>query len=137
MLTIELDGKNYDLSEEHCLALLDDEEKPLKSLKLNQLLEWMAASDRLYFEKVYYDVACDQCGGNRSKTSKYYQYLEAHFYLFAKDGQVVKTSLDQDYKEQSLLKLMKEKLVDDSYLVSVNICPACGTFSVDLEYDTF
>lgn len=133
----EYNGRSYNLEAKACEGFFNDEEYPIQGAGVETVLEALLGSDRAYFEMVYYDLACDSCHANRREDSKVFGYLESHFYLFAKNGKYVMNSLDPSYREQSFNKLEKEGLVNQSYLVSINVCPSCGAYAMDLENGPF
>lgn len=135
--TLMNDTKPITLSQENCSYFVNDEERPINGLDLDMIFELLSGSDLVDFHKEYYDVPCEICNKNRKEGSKHFDYLEFHFYVFSKGADYVMSSLSEDYKGTTLPRLLKEGVVDGSYIVSINVCDKCGDYSVDIEYGLF
>ena len=132
--TFNYNEKTFELDAEKCAFFLNDEEKPILGIGVQGILEEMAQSDMVDFAKAYYDQACENCHKNRREGSKYFEFLEFHFYLFAKAQKYVMSSLSVAYEYRTLPDLLAEGIVDSSYIVSINVCEKCGDYTIDLEY---
>lgn len=132
--TFDYKGKVLTLEEEACSFFMNDEEKPLAGLGIGDILSEMAHSDLVEFHKEYYDQGCEGCHKNRKDGAKYFEFLEFHYYLYAKDGQFVMSSLSAGYNHKTLPDLFDEGILDASYIISVNVCELCGDYTIDLEY---
>lgn len=86
------------------------------------------------FTKEYYDAPCENCLF-KDNPKKIYSFLEYHFYIFTKDGDYILSSLSEGYEESTLEYSLKSKTINDSFLVSIAVCPNCGNYSVEIESD--
>lgn len=132
--TFIYNNQSYELKSSDCSFFMNDDEQPLLGVNVEKILEEMAQSDLVAFHKAYYDQACEACHKNRQEGSKYFDFLEFHFYLFAKEESYIMSSLSEAYEDQTLPDLIDEGIVDSSYIVSINVCEKCGDYTVDLEY---
>ena len=132
--TFTYKDQSFELNASACSFFMNDEEQPLQGIEVEGILEEMVASDKVSFHKEYYDQACEGCRKNRRESAKYFEFLEYHFYLFAKDQQYVMSSLSPAYELKSLPDLLEDGIVDSSYIVSINVCELCGDYTIDLEY---
>lgn len=135
--TFTNESKEIVLSTDKCSYFVNDEERPIEGIDIGSILELLNGSELVEFHREYYDVACESCHSNRREGGKYYDYLEFHFYLFSKDSNFVMSSLSESYKDTTLPRLLKEGIVDGSYIVSINVCDRCGVYSIDIEYGLF
>ena len=127
-------GNTYSLDSEKCSFFVNDDDQPIEGVNLEVILKEMDHSDLVAFDKMYYDQACEGCHKNRKEGAKYFDFLECHFYLFAKDSQFIMSSLSADYEYNTLPDLMNKGIVDASYIVSINVCPICGDYTVEITY---
>lgn len=135
--TLKYMDKDILIDEEKCGFFLNDEDQPIEGFAMKELFEILNQTDAAYFDLEYYDQRCEACGKNQREGSKYYKFLECHFYLFAKGNQYVMSSLSLEYEYKTLPDLLEKGIVDGSYLISINVCPECGDYTVDLEYGLF
>lgn len=122
--------KNFELKEENCEYINNEE---LENFHIATVLDILCKSENVDFEREYYDSCCDQCRGNRKDDTKFFQFLEYHFYIFTKDGKYVLSSISKEYETTTYTALMKEKKIDNSYIVSVLVCNNCETWAVEIE----
>lgn len=134
MNTISYEWKQevYPLETTKLIDLYQDEQVVLEEITKEQIFE-MLAGKIVQVEKEYYDQGCEVCHFKKDGEEKYYGFLEAHFYIFAKEGKLVGNSLAGDYEALSFRQLEKQGKVDQLYLVSFIICMHCGSFSVEIE----
>lgn len=132
--TFTYNQKEYTLVPDKCSFFMNDEETPIEGIDVSGIINEMAQSDMVAFDKEYYDQACEACHRNRQEGAKYFEFLEFHFYLFSKEQRYVMSSLSDAYEYKTLPDLLNEGTVDGSYIVSINVCPICGDYTVDLEY---
>ena len=128
------DNKSYTLEGDKCSLFFNDEAQPLEGIDARTILAELERSDMVSFDREYYDQACEVCHKNRNEGAKYFSFLEFHFYLFSKGDKFVMSSLSPAYEYKTLPDLLEEGTVDGSYIVSINVCPMCGDFTIDLEY---
>ncbi|PKM53599.1 MAG: DUF3785 domain-containing protein [Firmicutes bacterium HGW-Firmicutes-5] len=129
--------KKIILDSEKCSIFLNDEDNPLSGITVEEILELLHDNDLVDFSMEYYDQGCEACHNNKSDKSNSYRFLEFHFYLFAKAGKYVMSSLSKAYEEKTLPRLLNEGIVDGTYIVSINVCEVCGDYTIELEYGLF
>lgn len=134
---LETIDKKFVLNEENCSYFINDEEEPISGIEIEDIIKLLNESDEVLFLKEYYDQGCEACENNKREESQYYDYLEYHFYVFAKDGNYVISSISKEYAETSYTRLVNDKIVDASYIVSITACISCGEYSIELEQGTF
>ena len=64
---------------------------------------------------------------------KFFAFLGYNFYIYTKNGEFVISSIDKEYEGLSFNRLQKAGKVDNSYIVLVNVCKHCGSYSVEIE----
>ncbi|MEG0773204.1 DUF3785 family protein [Clostridium sp.] len=124
------EGKEFELREENCDYINNEE---VENLQISTVLELLNAGKEVDFAVEYYDTCCDECKFNRKDDTKFFQFLEYHFYIFTKDNNYVLSSISEEYKNVTFGYLIKEKKVDNSYIVSVLVCKNCGTWTIEVE----
>lgn len=127
------EGREYKLNEENLDYFVNDEENPIKNINLDKVLEIMANSDELDFAKEYFDMPCGECKEGVSENKKFFAFLGYNFYIYTKNGEFVISSIDKEYEGLSFNRLQKAGKVDNSYIVLVNVCKHCGSYSVEIE----
>ncbi|MDF1617692.1 DUF3785 family protein [Petrocella sp. FN5] len=131
------EDKKIILESEKCSMFLNDEDNPISGVTVEEILELLKESERVESSMAYYDQGCEVCHKNKSDTSHSYRFLEFHFYLFAKEGKYVMSSLSKSYEDKTLPRLLNEGTVNGTYIASINICENCGDYTIDLEYGLF
>lgn len=131
---VKYEDIHFELEADQCSYFVNDEETPIEGVDPELILKELAQSDRVYFQKEYYDQGCEKCRKNRKEGAKYFDYLEFHFYLFSKNGSYVMSSLSDNYDTMNLPDLLKSGTIDGSYIVSVNVCQQCGDYTIDMEF---
>ncbi len=127
--------RSYELKEENCQGILNDEEKPVGGLELINVLGLLKQHPEVRFDLEYFDSACESCRFGRAEKLKTFKFLEYHFYAFTKNGQYVVSNISPEYT--TFKDLLRKKTVDESYLVSVIICEHCGEFAIEIECGDF
>ena len=56
-----------------------------------------------------------------------------NFYIYTKNEEYVISTLDKEYEGLSFKRLMKSGKVDNSYIVMINVCKHCGSYSIEIE----
>ena len=131
---VKYGDQSFEIEEGQCSYCVNDEENPIEGVDPGLILGELAQSDKVYFQKEYYDQGCEVCGKNRKEGAKYYDFLEYHFYLYSKAGKYVMSSLSAEYDHKILPDLLKNGTIDGSYIVSVNVCEQCGDYTIDMEF---
>lgn len=127
------EGKEYILSQKNCSHVINDEEKPVKGISLEKVLNILNESNEIDFDIEYYQEACPECLAGVKEKQKFFGFLEYHFYIFTKNGEYVISDIDKDYKGLSFNKLSRNGKVDDSYIVSIIACENCQDYIVQIE----
>ncbi|SFD43322.1 DUF3785 family protein [Clostridium uliginosum] len=131
------DNKDYVLSEENCDGIFyesEEENDDVKDVSLDMILTALSQGENINFTKEYY---CDKClCDNQEQLNKSYCYLEYHFYIYTKEKHYIINTICEEYKDTSYNKLFRAGKIDDSYIVSIIVCPHCSTYSVEIEQCT-
>lgn len=53
--------KEYELNESNCSGLLNDEEKPVSNIDLDEVLRLLNQDENIDFDLEYYQEACPEC----------------------------------------------------------------------------
>lgn len=125
--------KNYKLDEGNCKELINDEEKPVKGIRVSEILQLLNDYDGADFEVEYYDQPCEICRTGKAEKAKYFSFLEYRFFIYTKNGAYVISNISKDYENTSYNKLLKKKEVDNSYIVSVVVCIHCGDYFIEIS----
>lgn len=125
--------KEYELNAINCSGLINDEEKSVSNIDLNEVLRLLIQDENIDFDLEYYQEACPECLSGVKEKQKFFGFLEYHFYIFTKNGKYVISDIDTDYEGLSFNKLSKAGKVDDSYIVSIIICEHCNDYIVQIE----
>lgn len=125
------DDKEFVL-EENNLTYIDNEE--VEAFDLEEVMELLnETNEEIDFDYEYFADKCEECGGGRTLDNKHYGFLEYHFYIFTKDGKYVMSNISKEFEDTSYTKLVKEKKIDNSYIVSILLCEDCKTYSIAVE----
>ena len=134
MFKFTFDEKEYILNDENFDTLINDDEKPVKDIDKNTILELLNNSlEEIDFSEEFYIEACTKCLTGIKEKAKFFPFLEYHFYIYTKDGKYVISTIDKDYEGKSFNKLSRANLVDDSYIVSIIICKPCNDYIIQIE----
>lgn len=120
------------LDKEKINVFFNDEENPISNINEETILN-IIEDRELDFEKAYYSLTCEECGGEKVENERAYKFLEYHFYIYTRNGEYVTNSLDVEDNETSFIKLQREGKVDNSYIVSIIVCSNCGAFTIEIE----
>lgn len=129
----EFNEKEYELNEANCSGMINDEEKSVSNIDLDEILNLLNQSEDVDFDLEYYQEACPECLNGVKEKQKFFGFLEYHFYIFTKDGKYVISDISKDYEGLSFNKLSRAGKVDDSYIVSIIICEHCLDYIVQIE----
>jgi len=131
---INYEEKEYILSEENCIDLLNDDERPVSKFDLKEAIELLNKTEKdAEFDTEYYQEACPDCLYGVKEKQKFFAFLEYHFYIFTKNGEYGISDISNEYSGKSFNKLSRGNEVDDSYIVSVIVCKNCCKFVVQVE----
>ena len=134
MFKFTFDEKEYILNDENFDELINDDEKPVKNIDKDMIIELLNNSpEEIIFDEEFYIEACPKCLKDIKENEKFFPFLEYHFYIYTKDGKYVISTIDKDYKGKSFNKLSRANLVDDSYIVSTIICKHCNDYIIQIE----
>jgi hypothetical protein len=125
--------KEYELGERNCSGVLNDEEHPVRGIDRLELLELLNQQEIVDFDIEYYDQPCEKCLSGENEKSNYFKFLEYHFFIYTKKGEYVSSSISKDDENMTFHKLLKKGIVDNSYIVSVAVCVACGEYFIEIE----
>jgi hypothetical protein len=126
-------NKTFELNEGNLGYMYIDEEHPITGFESSQVLELLNQAEEVVFDLTYYGQPCQNCNAGREEKAKHFDFLEYHFYIFTKEGHYVISNLSKEYTDTSFNRLLKEGKVDNSYIVTVMVCPNCGEYSVEIE----
>lgn len=130
---LNYEDKSWQLTKDQCQGLFNDELLPIESFDFDTVMGWMQHMDSESFELEYFEDDCEVCPPKARGKKKLVPYLEGHFYVFTKAGKPVVTSIDPGYEMGSFERMQLMGEVDQSYILSVIVCPSCGTFQLSLE----
>ena len=123
----------YVLNANNCSELINDEEKPVKGITVDSILNMLNEADDVDFDIEYYQEACPECLAGVKEKQKFFGFLEYHFYILTKNGGYVIIDISKEYKGVSFNKLSRQGKVDDSYIVSIIICEKCQDYIIQIE----
>lgn len=127
------EDKEYLLNEENCSELINDEEKIVSGISIDNILDMINNAEDIDFDVEYYQEACPACLAGVKEKQKFFPFLEYHFYIFTKDGKYVISDICKEYKGLSFNKLSRQGKVDDSYIVSIIVCKSCNDYIIQIE----
>ncbi|WP_018589338.1 DUF3785 family protein [Terrisporobacter glycolicus] len=134
MFKFNYDEKEYILNDENFDELINDDDKPVKDIDKDMIIELINNSlEEIIFDEEFYIEACPKCLKGIKEKEKFFPFLEYHFYIYTKEGKYVISTIDKDYKGKSFNKLSRLNLVDDSYIVSIIICKHCNDYIIQME----
>lgn len=123
----------YILNANNCSELINDEEKPVKGITVDSILNMLNEADDVDFDIEYYQEACPECLAGVKEKQKFFEFLEYHFYILTKNCEYVISDISKEYKGLSFNKLSRQGKVDDSYIVSIIICEKCQDYIIQIE----
>lgn len=125
------DDNEFVLSEDN-LTYIDNEE--VEEFDLEEVMELLNnTNEEVDFDYEYFADKCEECGGGKTQDKKHYAFLEYHFYIFTKAGKYVISNISKEFENTSYGKLVKERKIDNSYIVSILLCDECKTYSIAVE----
>jgi RNase P subunit RPR2 len=129
----DFDEKEYILEENNLEYFVNDENEELEGIDVERVLELLSNSNKVDFQRAYYESYCSNCKDGKEEKKKIFDFLEFYFYAYGKDNKFITSSIDNEYQKKSFTRLNREGVVDKSYLVTVIVCKNCGTYSIEVE----
>lgn len=133
MYSFKHEDRVYALEESLCDCIFNDELAPIRAAEFKHIASMFENLEQDAFQIEYYDDPCESCPPKPRGKKKLVPFLEAHFYLFTKQGEVITTSISPNFEAGSFDALLESGEVDQSYVLSAIVCPICGHFLVDIE----
>ncbi|MDZ4992699.1 DUF3785 domain-containing protein [Clostridium perfringens] len=130
MFSFTFDEKEYNLSEDKLIYFFNED---VDDFDIDKLFEILNNSEKVSFGKAYYDGPCEDCKFGLDEKRKSFPFLEFNMFIYTKNGKFVISNIEKSYEGLTYNKLLREKKVDKSYLVNINVCKNCGNFAVDIE----
>ena len=130
MFSFTFDEKEYTLSEDKLLYFFNED---VEGFDIDKLFEILNSSEGISFGKAYYDGPCEECKCGLEEKKKSFPFLEFNMFIYAKNGKFVISNIEKAYEGLTYNKLLRDKKVDKSYLVNINVCKNCGNFAVEVE----
>ena len=125
--------KEYILNEQNWEYFVNDEVNPIMDVNEEKIIEILNNSDKVDFSKAYFDLPCENCKTGLEEKKKFFDFLGFNFYIYAKDRKYVVSTLDREYEGMSFNRLQKSGKVNESYIVIINVCKHCGSYSIEIE----
>lgn len=125
--------KEYILNEQNLEYFVNDEINPIMDVNEEKIIEILNNSDKVDFSKAYFDLPCENCKTGLEEKKKFFDFLGFNFYIYAKDRKYVVSTLDREYEGMSFNRLQKSGKVNESYIVIINVCKHCGSYSIEIE----
>ena len=125
--------KEYILNEQNLEYFVNDEVNPIMDVNEEKIIEILNNSDKVDFSKAYFDLPCENCKTGLEEKKKFFDFLGFNFYIYTKNQEYVVSTLDKEYEGLSFKRLMKSGKVDNSYIVMINVCKHCGSYSIEIE----
>ena len=117
--------KEYILNNDNLEYFENDEVNPLDDINEEKVIEILNNAENVEFSKAYFDLPCSKCKAGVEEKKKFFDFLELNFYIYAKDGKFVISTLDKKYEGLSYNKLQKSGKVNKSYIVIIDVCKNC------------
>lgn len=127
---LQYEDKEFELKEENCDYINNEE---VENFNISTVLDLLNKGEEVGFTAEYYDSCCEKCKFNRKDDTKFFEFFEYHFYMFTKDNNYVLSTISPEYKDVTLTSLVKDKKIDNSYIVSILVCKNCGTWAIEVE----
>lgn len=125
--------KEYILNEQNLEYFVNDEVNPIMDVNEEKIIEILNNSDKVDFSKAYFDLPCENCKTGLEEKKKFFDFLGFNFYIYAKDRKYVVSTLDREYEGMSFNRFQKSGKVNESYIVIINVCKHCGSYSIEIE----
>lgn len=126
-------GRDYELGGSNCSYVANDEEHPVSGIDRETVIDLLKQGADVGFAAEYYDQPCGGCLAGKEKKAKYFKFLEYHFFIYTKKGRYIISGISREYEGKALGRLLREGTVDNSYVVSIAVCPECGDYSIEIE----
>lgn len=126
--------KEYVLTKENCEGIFFDDETKIPGLSIDIILSALNEGGEVNFSNEYYIGKCS-CN-SQEEINKSYRYLEYHFFIYTKNNEYVINTISNEYKSTSFNQLFRLGKVDDSFIVSITVCPSCNEYSISVEQCT-
>ena len=110
MLKFVYDEKEYVLEENKNVCLLNDEEKPVTGISLDDILNMIGDLDEIDFDTQYYKEACVECLDGVKEKQKFFAFLEYHFYIYTKDQKFIISDIQKEYEKDMNTSIGLKKL---------------------------
>ncbi|AOR24694.1 DUF3785 family protein [Clostridium taeniosporum] len=131
------DNKEYQLNKENCEGIFlnsDNDIEEIENLSVELILSSLCEGNEVNFSKEYYGDKC-LCD-IQEELNKSYAYLEYHFFIYTKENKYIINTICKDYESTSYNKLHRSGKIDNSYIVSIIVCPCCGNYTIEIEQCT-
>lgn len=135
LLNYHIKTQEHEISllREKCLGIWNDELYPVEGLDYDLVSSWMTYMPVDAFEIEYFEDDCEICPPKPRGKKRLVPYLEGHFYVFTKESKAVTLSTHPDFVAGSFEELSLKGVVDQSYIMSVIVCPNCSHYQFSLE----
>lgn len=130
MFSFTFDEKEYNLSEDKLIYFFNED---VDDFDIDKLFKILNNSEKVSFGKAYYDGPCEDCKFGLDEKRKSFPFLEFNMFIYTKNGKFVISNIEKSYEGLTYNKLLRDKKVDKSYLVNINVCKNCGNFAVEVE----
>ena len=131
--TFKFDEKEYILNDENLYCFFNDEENPINDVDDKKIIEILNKSEKVDFSKTYFNLACENCNTGVEEKKKFFDFLGYSFYIYTKDNNYVISNIEPEYEGLTFDRLYRLGKVDNSYLVTINVCKHCGEYSIEIE----
>lgn len=127
------EDKEYKLDKNNLDYFINDEENPIKDIDEKKIIDILNNSEEVEFTKAFFDLPCQDCKSGVEEKKKFFDFLGFNFYIYTKNNEYVVSTLDKKYEGLSFNRLKKVGEVDNSYIVMINVCKHCGSYSIEIE----
>lgn len=130
---MHINNEDFMIDQSNCEAFFNDELKPIANINLETALSWVHQMPQDTFALEYYEDDCESCPPTPRSKKRLVPFIEGHFYIFTKQQNVVMTSVDPVYQQGIFDVLLAKGEADDSYILSIVLCPKCKKFQIEIE----
>lgn len=130
---LKIQNETYEIVLDNCEAFFNDDALPIKAFDAEAALKLFATLDQESFAIEYYEDDCESCPPTPRSKKRLVPFIEGHIYVFTLNQEVVFTSVDPEYVSGSFDTLLSKGLVNDSYIVSLVLCPKCQKYQIEVE----
>jgi hypothetical protein len=127
------EGREYKLVEDNLDYFMNDDINPIEDISEEKIIEILNNSDKVDFSKAFFDLPCSNCMEGKEEKKKFFDFLGYNFYIYTKDGNFIISNIDKEYEGSSFNKLHRAAKIDASYIVTINVCKHCGSYSIEIE----